>query len=283
MRQDGSVESSKRIGWLHSAPALIAISLGLIYAVGALSIYGQLKGEHLNALQATGLVPIDQILSRGVGRMASQFGQAAFTLLVVLALVGVVALPVDETSSRSTGEDESQKRTGFLSWPARLYERPKIVLSFIVLIFALMLIGMPMREALVFIITFGLAGAAFGLAWRLTGERGEHGPRRIGLVYAAAGLTVIVASNVAQSFLRPTPLPHVRLVTIEGQTLEGGLIAEADSSWFLAEANHSVLAVNARRIRQSYVTYPHRPPEQSALDWLLNRPPSAPLGGPREE
>ena len=79
------MSKGRRTEWFGVLPALAALSLGAVYGVGAITIYGQLKAEGVNGVQSMSLVPLEQILGQGIGRRAPQFGQA-------LLLIGVLAI-----------------------------------------------------------------------------------------------------------------------------------------------------------------------------------------------
>jgi hypothetical protein len=49
-------------------PVLIACSLAGIYALGAIPIFGQFLAADLDGVRTMPLVPVDQILARGIGR-----------------------------------------------------------------------------------------------------------------------------------------------------------------------------------------------------------------------
>jgi hypothetical protein len=56
--------------------------------------------------------------------------------------------------------------------------------------------------------------------------------------------------------------------------VEGGLVSQSSGTWMVAQSNGSVSGVSAPTIQRSFITYPRRPPEQTVLDWLLDRSPS---------
>jgi len=274
------MSSGKRIEWLHSVPALVGVSLGVIYGLGAISIYGQLKVADLNAVQAMGLIPIEEILGRGIGGMVSQLSQA-FVMVALMFLIVFGTAGVTPAESEAQGSPAGGNRvTRALD---RFYSSPKLFFSILAVVVALVLAGEQMKVSLAYVIGIALGAWSFSRMWAYTQRRGEHGPRRIAAVYIVSGLTFLIAFNISTSFLRPPPLPHVRLTMADGSQVEGGLITHDGGSWYVAQSNHSILTVNARRVRRSFITYPKRSPEQSLIDWIFERPPSAPLGGPRDE
>lgn len=52
--------------WLHSLPAFIGLTLGSVYALGAISVFGQLYAADVSPSQMLGLVPLEQMLARGI-------------------------------------------------------------------------------------------------------------------------------------------------------------------------------------------------------------------------
>jgi hypothetical protein len=289
----------RRIEWLHSIPALIAISLGTIYVVGAVTIYGQLKAADINAVQAMGLVPLDQILSRGIGRMASQLAQfavAAIVLGLVLFLLGYGESAAARSGERATRRDGEDERTGDDNeHPAGSVSSSRVIRVLdglwsnrwskwvvIVLVAGFGLVGLPMKESLTYLLSTVILAVAFAWVWRLTERRDERGMRRIGAVYAASGLAFLLSFNIASAFLRPSPIPHIRLRTTNG-VIEGGLVTESSGSWYVVEDNSSVMAVSNRRTQRVFITYPKREQERSLVDVVLHRPPSTMFGQPWKE
>lgn len=268
----------KRIDWLVAVPGFVAFALGLVYGIGAISIYGQLKGAGLNGIEAMASVPLDQILSRGIGQAASTFAKVLVYAFVIAACAAMFYLP--EAAERS--EPASTTEPTQLSWGVRHVARfahwlattPLAAGGAISLVVAALLIETPRRDAEVLGITIGVTGMAIFAAVNITRRRGEAGVRRLVVVYATAYLTYLVGIVVATAFLNPAPLPHARLRMKHGGSVEGGLISESGSSWYVTQDNKSVLVVDSRLVTRSFITFPHRRPEQSALDWLLNRPPS---------
>jgi len=274
------MSSGKRIEWLHSVPALVGVSLGVIYGLGAISIYGQLKVANLNAVQAMGLVPIEEILGRGIGGMVSQFSQAfVMVALMFLIVFGTAGVTPTESEAQTSPAGNNKVTRGL----DRFYSSPKLYFSILSVVVALMLAGEQMKVSLAYVIGIAFGAWSFSWMWAYTQRRSEHGARRIASVYIVSGLTFLIAFNISISFLHPPPLPHVRLAMADGSQLEGGLITHSSGSWYVAQSNHSILTVNARKVRRSFITYPKPSPEQSLIDWLWERPPSYPLGGRREE
>lgn len=139
---------------------------------------------------------------------------------------------------------------------------------------AVFLIETPEKDAEVLGITIGLIAAAVVYMLKVTGRRGETGVRRLVVVYAAAYLTYLVAGAVATALLNPAPLPQARLQMKRGDPIQGGLIAQSGGSWYVTQDNKSVLVVSSRRVSRSFITFPKRPLDQSALDWFLDRSPA---------
>lgn len=257
---------SQRSEWLHSAPALIALALGVIYGTGALSIYGQLKAEGLNGVQAMALVPLEQILGRGIGYMTREFGQALVT-------VGVIVLAFGPGGGITPAQSESEIRTS------------RFMAGLIAVFLGAILISSPIREGLVYLISISLSAFASLHLWRASRARGESGVRQVLVVFGLVYLTFAISTTIGSAFLTPRPLPQVVLASSASPEaeIEGGLVADSGGTWYVAEQDdESVIAVNGRFVEQATFTYPSRKPEQSLLDWILGRPPSDLLGRSRE-
>ncbi|HET9395342.1 MAG TPA: hypothetical protein VFO36_04735 [Nitrospiraceae bacterium] len=271
----------KRIEWLHSIPALIGVSLGVIYGVGAITIYGQLKGEGISSTGSMALVPLDQILGQGIGRMVRELGQALVIAAFLVVLLGSERLESFGSKDDSPSEPEKKLQWSLLkrgsAWSDFL---GPLALTVGTLVF--ILVSVAMKEALVYVIAFVIGGFVVALMMRFTRKREESRSRRIALTTIASVATIMVSITVVSAFLRPAPLPHARLVVVDGPDIEGGLVTESGGAWYVVQSNESVVAVNGRRVRRSFITYPEREQEQSLVDWILGRPPSKLFGGERE-
>ena len=187
------VKSPKRIEWLPSIPAVIGVALGIIYAVGAVTIYGQLKNANLNAIQAMGLIPLEEILGRGIGQMVSQLGQAIVEVGLIALLIGF--LYTTKPNSQPALEAPTKPDKSLFGRLDRLFSSPQPMLVIMAVGLIFILVGMPLNEAGVLLIAAAASTGTLIAIWRFTAERDEHGPRRIFVVYVVVGLTFLATFN----------------------------------------------------------------------------------------
>ena len=253
------MSKGRRTEWFGVLPALAALSLGAVYGVGAITIYGQLKAEGVNGVQSMSLVPLEQILGQGIGRMAQQFGQA-------LLLIGVLAISIAPAFilDREEEEKEATPPPRAIRWLTRILPIVSI---------GIVLLSPPMKEALVIAVS---AIPGFLIAFFLTRFLRERREASVPVVatFGAATmmLVVIVLFNVAGAFIRPAPLPQVRLLASDGREVKGGLV-EDTGSWLVVQDNRSVISMDSRYVERSFITFPPRPPEETSFEWLIDHSP----------
>jgi hypothetical protein len=61
---------------LTSLPGVVGLLLGGLYAVGAIQVFGQLEAENLKPLDVLPLMPLEQILARGIAFLVLPVGAA---------------------------------------------------------------------------------------------------------------------------------------------------------------------------------------------------------------
>ena len=130
-----------------------------------------------------------------------------------------------------------------------------------------------MKEALVIAVS---AIPGFLIAFFLTRFLRERREASVPVVatFGAATmmLVVIVLFNVAGAFIRPAPLPQVRLLASDGREVKGGLVADT-GSWLVVQDNRSVISMDSRYVERSFITFPPRPPEETSFEWLIDHSP----------
>lgn len=274
------MEGPRRIEWLHSIPAIIGVGLGIVYGTGAITIYGQLKGAGLNAVATMSLVPLEQILGQGIGRMVREFGQTVLYFgILALAFASVEGAFGSSTPSTASAED----RPWFWSRLERLVSAPRVVGSLVFGSLALIFLTIPMKEALVYLIAMFPTVITARFMMQFTYSRGESSLRQTLMGASATFLIFVITTTIATAFIRPAPLPQVMLKGADGDLIRGGLVTQDNGSWYVAQPKENILAVNSRKVKAVSISYPKREVEQSVLDWVLGRPPSKPLGGPRDQ
>lgn len=243
---------------LQIIPALVALGLGCIYAFGAISVLGQFESADLDALQTLPLVPIDQILARGIGSIT----QVAILSLPVALFGAVGVFRWDEEAAsraRSKSKDsapEGQTRT----MPNRL-----LLLLMLLIVGALLFVPSDFLTILV----FGLA--SMGVAIRVVRKRLLAEGRLWRTQAFVAGYTAFVlVATASGSLVRSAPLPEASLRLERGGMLNGGLVASTGSTWYLAREDGEVLGVPTENVVRSEITYLDPETDSSLFEDLLD-------------
>lgn len=260
--QPRTTPSAREIRWLAAAPALIALALGGIYAIGAISIFGQFQAADLDAVQAMPLVPIDQILARGIGAIINQ---AAFGLLGISGAYAISAFEdMRDGKAQREGKVDASGDTDRAS--GQIFAgRFGVVLWTALLIAA-------------FVAPFGLVttiGAGFLTLqavipkvrnWMLRHEYKRWRPTAFFVGYCS----FLVVAAVVGAFTRPPPLPDVVVERGDGSSIRGGLVATSGSNWFIAKTDGGVLSLSQGEGDTATVTYEDEPKDESLFQRMQN-------------
>jgi len=220
---------------LSLLPVLIALFVGSLYTVGAVLTTGQLRHANLVVRDTLPLVPLSQILARGMSVFLKPF---AGVLGIAVVFVAVVALG-EEIEAWLEGWTGASRRP-----PRRLLRLGALLIG----VLALVLLS-PTDVAIGIVCC-----AVVLLLWVF--ERARLRP--VLLVFAAAGAVMLLGL----SFYRPEPLAEVTIRTAPGDVIHGDLITAASGTWYLGEAHRNFVAVVPSEIRSVRVDSapPSEPP-----------------------
>jgi hypothetical protein len=242
--------------WVPLVPVVIACSLAGIYALGAISIFGQFLAANLDGAQTMPLVPIDQILARGIGAIIDQ---AVWGVLGISAAYSISTIEdLKEAKARREGQVPSvpdpSGGAGGQIFTGRL--------------------GIGMWIALLvaaFFVPFGLVSTiGAGLLtiqsviprvrdWMLRQGYEKWRPT----AFLASYCAFLVVSAVVGAFTRPSPLPDIRLERSAGKSIHGGLVAANGSNWFVAKPDGMVLSVPGGVVDIATITYSEESDDES--------------------
>jgi hypothetical protein len=257
---------------LLAVPGLAALGLGGIYALGALAYYGQFREAGLDAIQAMPLVPVNQLLGRGIGVATSQFFQAV-VFIVLTAIVGAAIglrqirseiQGSDHSSPGGEGENSDETNEGWwrrhLSWA---------LIALLGLIVAVLLVAYSWRQCAVLFVGFVAEVVVIGLlVWRRLKEDANWNGFDV-RVYAAGLLAFVTGAAIAGSFLTPSPLPETIVRTSSGKSVEGHLVMEDDSSYVVELPDSVLISLPAARVRSALTHYRSSPHEPTAVESLF--------------
>jgi hypothetical protein len=209
-------------------PVVVAVSVAFLYSLGAIELVGQLREDHVDALGALPLVPLQQVLGRGIWVATHE--------LWWLVLLGVVGVALAE-------------RVDYLE-----SGRKKVAIkgTYGVLGLVFVLLALPALDLVRYVVTFGAAVfVAWGFRERFTGRfsLGE---------IVGAGAIFAVLFTASGALVRPHHLPVAEL-QLENGSVSGALVAYDGSTWYLGRSSRidaipsrSVISSRIERVRHRH-------------------------------
>lgn len=223
---------------LVAMPAAVALGLASLYSLGALLCAAELRNEDVELTNGLKLVPLEQILARGIG-----------SAILIFSGVAVIAwlLPLMWHWDRQVLRGIELRRAGE---PAPSVADHRVVVYTLALLCALvagfLLLFAPLFVAIV---------SAFFLVRLAVIIRTRGTPPRA-LPTAAALFLFAGAACTAQAFMNPRPLPNARIVEVGGAVAVGKLVAISSDDWYLTSRPHTITAVPADRIVITHLDLP---------------------------
>jgi hypothetical protein len=248
------VESEKPNDQRHPAQllphvgAVVAVVVACTYVVGAITKVGQVTGAGFSADLVLGPTPIQQLLSLGVGTLATPEG--VFALIVGTASIGVTALiltwPIGgkvKSADELEGSEEysataTEVRSGGVRWPLK-------VVGGVVgasLLWHCVILGSSFAS-----IPPLLVGPLAAGVRKATG----YSPR---WSVAVAGVCAAACTGLIFAFGYPTPLPEISVITHSG-TVVGELLGQTDETLTIGLGNCEIESIPATEVERS-VIYP---------------------------
>jgi len=215
---------------LAALPAAIALGVASLYSLGTLLSAAELRHEGVELTAGLRLIPLEQILARGIG-----------SAIVIAAGVGLIAwlLPLLWRWDRQVAANE--RRTRERQVGASTADQQAVVWMLAVLcgvLATLSLLFAPLFVACVSAFFLGRMAWSFHVA--------ERPPRA--LTTAVAMFVFAAAACIGQAFANPRPLPNVTLTRAGGGTVGGKLVAVSSDGWYVASRPDTVIAVPADKV-----------------------------------
>jgi hypothetical protein len=234
-------------------PALAAIVLGLLYAIGALVRTAELRGAGMTVRDTITLVPIEQHLARGIAVALSPETLLAVAGIVVLGLVFYWAL-------RREQRDVSRRTS------------TRILVLVIALLVAVAVLGVVYRPFAA--LAAALAGAAMLGVLAATGvslpRRGQKALEGLTpLISIAAVLIAAGVLGVVTALVDPQPLPDARLTLDTGKEMRGGFLAVRDGVWYLDTGEDRLRAIPTWAIVVSEIRSRQRQSDKRRMEQSL--------------
>lgn len=220
-----------------SLPALLGVSLVLVYVFGVLNAAGAFAKAHIPQT-ALRLLSVEQLLVRGISILA-QPGVA----LIILLMGSSVA--IFEISHHEVRSPISPARKAMLNRKNRRFGTAYLLGSLAILVTRPWEEGLSLAPLLV-----------VPIAMILVAKRGlghKFSLRHFNGLYAAAAL----ASLLVGSYLLPLPQPNISIQKPHSKHLKGVLVTHVDAVWYAWQQSHKdVAAVPDPAIRRVNLTYP---------------------------
>jgi hypothetical protein len=215
-------------------PVVIALSVGTLYTVGAVVTTGQLRHANLVVRDTLPLVPLSQLLGRGMSVFLKPFaGVLAIALVFVAALIFGEWIE-NSLEARSRGWTQNRRTIMRLT-------------GMLVGVSALALLSPP---------DVAIGVACCSLVLMLWVFDITHLRPALLLFAAAAGVMLL-----ALSFYRPERLAKVTIQQRQGRVISGDLITTTAGTWYLGERNRNFVAVLPTDVRSVQVcSGPHSTP-----------------------
>jgi hypothetical protein len=212
---------------LSLLPLAIAIFVGILYTVGAVLTTGQLRRANLVVRDTLPLVPLPQLLGRGMSVFLKPF---AGLLAVVLVFIAVLVLG-----------DRIER-----ALERRMSGSTARAIVVVVGVAVLVLLSPPQ-------VAIGVAACALVLALWVLGKL----PLRESLILFA-GVTALMLLGLA--FYKPEPLATVKIKTSTRGTVRGDLITTANGTWYVGQRRRNFVAIAGSDIQKLEVdSGPHSP------------------------
>ncbi len=242
---------------IASLPGLVGLSLGVIYGLGTVETVSQLHGENLHAMDWLPLIPLNQILGKGI------VGALVYGLLLLLVVPLFLFMSLLLPHHRDQREHLFQKvlaRIGLQDGrpiPGSIRFLFPILLVFSVAYSVYALIKAPwITWILVPILYAWLRGFHHWLSPRIGSFRAS----------ALAALAFLAVLGPLVAFMVPDRLPNAFLILRNGSHVEGALVTNTDITWYVA--NHGIVRVLAATSVTSATvrSAPKRGPLPSVVD-----------------
>lgn len=201
---------------LSLLPLVIAVFLGILYTVGAVLTTGQLRRANLVVRDTLPLVPLPQLLGRGMSVFLKPFAGVLVIVLVFIAVVVLGSRLERALERRMAGRTARAVVVAVGVAALVLLSPPQIAIGVVVcaLVLALWVLGrLPLRESLLLF----------------------------------AGITALMLLGLA--FYRPEPLATVTIRTSTRGVVHGDLITTANGTWYIGQGRRNFLAIEGSDIR----------------------------------
>ena len=241
---------------LSAIPAVAALGIALLYAVGAIIKSGQLRGAGLNVRDTLPLVPLPQLLALGIGTLVTSilfFASAAFIVWLYLKKFRDWGFHEVHTPPPRWWVWVSSRR-----YPVVIY---KLVLLYIAISYF---------WSYSFFTAAAWTAGIYLSVYAVQTYRGQRYVAKVLVTY----YVVLVLADTGQAYFQPAPLPQARVTLWSGATVSGALITTDGGTWYIkTSARHfeSLPASDVKDVTVITVKREHRPRPVLKVVWYRVR------------
>lgn len=244
-------------------PSLVAVSLGLLYATGAIIKSGQLRDAQVNVRDTLPLVPLEQLLALGIGALAASPTAVLVWVGLFLLYFGMLRPGAPRRVLLPGSKPKPRTVTAAPTWTTKLSK----------LLLPLFFLGIAIWALALFPISLAIpAVAAMSLfpiikMYQASPLRGRRYVASVVFTWFA----VVMAAQLVTAYYWPQPLPSVQLTMNSGKRQEGTLIATTGSTWYVSARADTFQAISATRIASAVVTSRKRLKDQAPFESLWDK------------
>ena len=213
--------------------------LGVVYVYGALIKATQFHGASQSITDTLPLVPLEQILLAGINASLFLIAAAIFGVLIVLFIREIEERRASKASSENRGAqtDENEgKARDQVSQPNWFQRHLFLILNSVSVLCALFIVLTSPPSMIVIVVYFAIL-----LWWRWP-------PKISRKRWALVGAVLFVCVTLAQNYVSPKPLPKVVITTMDGSKVEGDLLVNTNSAWYVGIGDREFKVVQSARI-----------------------------------
>lgn len=226
---------------LVALPAAVALGLASLYTLGALLCAAELRHEGVELTNGLKLLPLEQVLARGIG-----------SAILIAAGVGLTAwlIPLlwhwDRQVARRLAQTREQDPSASVADHRAILFMTSVfcgALAVALLLFAPILVALVTAFFLV------------RLAWSF---HSTDLPPRV-LPTAAAMFVFAGAACIGQAFVNPRPLPEVSVTEAGRAVAHGRLVVISSDAWYVTNRVNRITAIPTSRVVATHVRLqPHK-------------------------
>jgi hypothetical protein len=237
--EDSTIDASglQRVAFSVAAavPAVIASGLVILYTAGVVIIAAELLGADVRIGDTLILVPLEQILARGVG-FVFIIGATTLVILPLLVLLGMLSLRARQRRARLQMIGHSDSTSTAIT----AIRAGSVTLGVALLIALVVVLALP-PTASIFLLIATCGSILLPVS-------------RSPFVGVAAAYFLVAVSLSVSLFVYPPPLPDASLTGADGRVTSGPLITDTGSSYYVNTGPDEIAVVDHDEVLKAVIT-----------------------------